>query len=167
MTAGEVGFPVYEVPAIARERFPAFDPADPATWPEPDRCTEGRPWGLSTYEPSGVLGGNVEYRWQRYLAALDAPPSRHRSSNLGCRNRWRSEEYRLCGTHLNPYLDRVIREDRRRRTEERRLQHVDLAKQLGAYGIVADGVASGVVLQADAVEALLRILAEADRVAPL
>lgn len=153
MTA-PAAFPSYEVPAFVLERFPGFDPADPSTWPEPDRCTDGRPWGLSSYPASGVLGSNVEYRWQQYLAAVDTGKRPYGA----CRNRWKDERYRLCGTHLNPYLDAVIREERRRRAEERRLQHVDLAKRLAAHGIVADGQVSGVLLQADAVEGVLRLL---------
>lgn len=164
-------FPTYAVPPFVLERFPGFDPADPSTWPEPEKCTEGRPWGLSVYDSGGSIGSNVEYRWQQYLRALDAPSSPSgratRSIAAGCRNRWKDERYRLCGTHLNPYVDGVIRAERRRSAEERRLRHVDLARQLGAYGIVADGQASGVLLQADAAEGLLRLLAEADQVAPL
>lgn len=154
MTGPEVVFPALPVPAFVAERFPGFDPTDPSTWPEPDRCTDGRPWGLSTYEPSGVLGSNVDYRWQQYLDAVDAGKRPYGA----CRNRWRDERYRMCGTHLNPYLDAVFRAERRKRAEASRLRHVELAKRLDEYGIVADGHATGVLLQADAVEGVLRLL---------
>jgi hypothetical protein len=151
-----VPFPTYEVPAFVAERFPGFDPADPSTWPEPEKCTEGRPWGHDAY---GSVWGTPAGRWELYLG---------KGSTRKCRNRWRDERYRLCGTHLAPFMRDVIDSARRERARQRIEQHLDLAKRLGAYGIEADGSrSSGVLLSADAVEALLGLLAEADRVAPL
>lgn len=147
VVATAASFPVYEVPAEVLDRFPGFDPANPETWPEPDRCTEGRPWGHDAY---GSTGRDLARRWENYLRR----PALLRS----CRNRWRDAETHLCGTHLRPYREAVERARRRVRVNERTLQHLDLAKRLGAYGIVADGQASGVLLQADAVEGLLRLL---------
>jgi hypothetical protein len=147
-------FPTYEVPAFVAERFPGFDPADPSTWPEPDRCTEGRPWGLDAYAAGDAAG-----RWRVYLAGQG---TRNR-----CRNRWKHERLRLCGTHANAYLRTQADAQRRAARHAREDEHADLAKRLGAYGIEADGRSTGVVLTADAVEELLRLLAEADAVAPL
>lgn len=155
------GFPSYEVPAFVAERFPGFRPEDPSTWPEPDRCTDGRPYGFDAYEPGGILGRDPSDRWQRYLAALDGVPSaRRRSRDLGCRNRWKHEDSRLCGTHDKPWRDGIENARRRLARNARELEHLDLAKQLGAYGIVADGTSDSVRLQADAVRDLLRLLAE-------
>lgn len=146
-----VPFPTYEVPALVLERYPEFRPEDPSTWPEPDRCTEGRPWGHDSYAPGGVLGSDLAYRWQQYLAGG--------VSSRPCRNRWRSEEYRLCGTHLAPFVRSLIDAGRRDRARQREEQHLDLAKRLAAHGIEAEGRATGVVLQAPAVETLLQRLA--------
>lgn len=150
------GFPVYEVPPEVADRYPSFDPADPSTWPEPDRCTEGRPWGLDAY---GSVWGNVADRWHAYLAG--------QTMRNRCRNRWKDDGLRLCGTHANAYRRMRAEAQRRAATYAREDEHADLAKRLTAYGIEADGRATGVVLTADAARDLLRILAEADRVAPL
>lgn len=162
VVATESTFPVHELPAFVLERFPALILSDPETWPEPDACTDGRPWGHSAYG-SDLAPRYIEDRWRRWLAAFDAgtPRSRWQRRELGCRNRWRDEEARLCGTHVKPYRDRINDARRRLRVEERRLRHVDLAKRLAAHGIVADGHPSGVLLQADAVEDVLRLLAGA------
>lgn len=148
LAAGVVVFPTYEVPPFVAERFPRFDPADPSTWPEPDKCTEGRPWGI---EPYGASLGDPVRRWENYLRRFGRP----------CRNRWKDPETRLCGTHVKPYRETLDRDRRRARANARLLRHLDLAKRLGVHGIVADGQASGVLLQADAVEDLLRLLARA------
>lgn len=163
------GFPTYEVPAFVRDRFPSFDPGDPATWPEPDRCTDGRPYGHDAYAPGGALGTNLDYRWQRYLAALDAgprPAGTRRSfvdRDRGCRNRWKHDDSRLCGTHDRPWRDAIQSARRRVERNVRELKHLDLAKRLAAHGIEADGFADSVHLQADAVEELLVVLDEAVR----
>jgi hypothetical protein len=161
------GFPTYEVPAFVAERFPGFRPEDPGTWPEPDRCTDGRPWGHDAYSPGGTLGANLDYRWQRYLAAADAVASspagrvpRWTQRDLGCRNRWRDEESRLCGTHVKQWREAIEHARKRLRRNARELEHLDLAKQLAAYGIEADGFSDSVRLQADAVRGLLQLLAE-------
>lgn len=145
MTAAVVSFPVYEVPPFVAERFPGFDPADPETWPEPDKCTEGRPWGL---DPYGSVWGAPVGRWENYLRRNGRP----------CRNRWKDPETRLCGTHVKVWRDNVERDRRRAASNARHLAHLDLAKRLAAHGIVADGQPYGVLLQADAVEELLRLL---------
>lgn len=149
------GFPVYEIPPEVAERYPSFDPADPSTWPEPDRCTEGRPWGLDAY---GSVWGDAAARWRAYLSG---PRPR------ACSNRWKRADLHLCGTHANAYLR--TRDDATRRAAKyaREDENADLAKRLGAYGIEADGRSTGVVLTAESCRALLGILAEADRVAPL
>jgi hypothetical protein len=163
VTASTAAFPTYEVPAFVLERFPAFRPEDPSTWPEPDRCTEGRPWGHSAYAVTGSANG-VEDRWRRYLRALDAgprPTGARRSfvdRDLGCRNRWRSEEYRLCGTHLRPFLDGLRERDRAARVRDSTERYLDLAKRLAVHGIEGDARAAGVLLRADAIEGLLRLL---------
>jgi hypothetical protein len=157
-------FPVYELPAFVRDRYPNLDLADPSTWPEPDRCTDGRPYGFQAY--GGLVdrtdrAGIVEDRWRRYLAALDSSSSdRWTRHDLGCRNRWRHEDSRLCGTHDKPWREAIANARRRAARNARELAHRDLAKQLGAYGIVADGFPDSVRLQADAVRDLLRLLAE-------
>lgn len=156
-------FPTYEVPAFVTERFPRFDPADPSTWPEPDRCTDGLPWGHTAYSYGPTGPPAIEDRWRQYLAAL---ASERRPPGI-CRNRWKDPEARLCGTHVKPWREAIERSRRRSETRARELRHLDLARQLAAYGIEGDGIAHGVLLRADAVEGLLRILAEADRVAPL
>jgi hypothetical protein len=161
------GFPTYEVPAFVADRFPEFRPEDPETWPEPDRCTDGRPYGFSAYEYSGSAKG-VEDRWRRYLAALDAgprPAGARRSfvdRDKGCRNRWKHEDSRLCGTHDRPWRDAVFAARKRLARNARELEHLDLARQLSAYGIEADGFSDSVRLQADAVRALLVMLAPAE-----
>jgi hypothetical protein len=166
------GFPTYEVPGFVAERFPEFRPADPSSWPEPDRCTEGRPWGHDAYPSSGA-SNYADGRWRRYLAAVDASPRPKgaRASfverDKGCRNRWKHEDSRLCGTHDKPWRDALFAARKRLERNARELEHLDLAKRLGAYGIEADGFSDSIRLQADAVRDLLRILAEADRVAPL
>jgi hypothetical protein len=149
---GPVPFPTYEVPALVARRFPGFDPADPSTWPEPDRCTEGRPWGHNAY--GDTLGNRspaaVENRWRTYLDGRARP----------CRNRWRSEEYRLCGTHLAPFHRYRMDDARRVAARQRTELNLDLAKRLAVHGIEADGNrASGVLLQVEAVEELLDRLA--------
>jgi hypothetical protein len=149
------GFPVYEVPPEVAERFPGFDPADPSTWPEPDRCTEGRPWGLDAY---GSVWGDAAARWRVYLSG---PRPR------ACSNRWKRADLRLCGTHANAYLRTQVDAQRRAAKYAREDEHANLARHLSAFGIEADGRATGVVLTATAARELLRILAEADRVAPL
>jgi hypothetical protein len=161
VVANSSGFPTYEVPAFVAERFPAFRPEDPSTWPEPDRCTDGRPYGFDAY------GQTRADRWQRYLAALDAvaastgrPPT-WTQRDLGCRNRWKHDDSRLCGTHDKPWRDSVRQAEARLRRNARELEHLDLAKQLAAHGIVADGTSDSVRLQADAVRDLLRLLGEA------
>lgn len=161
-------FPVYELPEFVRERFPDLDLADPSTWPEPDRCTDGRPYGFDAYGVSGIANG-AEDQWRRYLAALDAGPrpARARRSfvdrDKGCRNRWRYDDSRLCGTHDRPWRESIEAARRRVARNAREQEHRDLARQLAAHGIVADGYADSVRLQADAVRDLLRILDEAVR----
>jgi hypothetical protein len=143
-TAGR--FPVYEVPPFVAERFPRFDPADPQTWPEPDKCTEGRPWGIDAY---GSVWGSPAGRWESYLTG-----SRARA----CRNRWRDPELRLCGTHVNAYRQLLTDNERRIARYAREEQHRDLAQRLAAHGIEADSSAAGVFLLAPAAEELLRRL---------
>jgi hypothetical protein len=165
------GFPAQEVPEFVRERFPEFDPANPATWPEPDRCTDGRPYGFSSYSYGGFRSATeTEDRWRRYLRALDADAvataagtRRPRLSLVerGCRNRWKYEDSRLCGTHDRPWRDGVENARKRLARNARELEHLDLARQLGAYGIVADAQSDSVRLGADAVRELLRLLAGA------
>jgi hypothetical protein len=157
------GFPTYEVPAFVAERFPGFRPEDPSTWPEPDRCTEGRPWGHSAYGVIGAVTGAANgAEWRRYLAAVDAGPRGVRTSwidrDKGCRNRWKFEEYRLCGTHLRPFLDRLAEQDRAARVRASTERYLDLGKRLAAHGIEGEARAAGVLLREDAIEGLLRLL---------
>jgi hypothetical protein len=153
--AGSVTFPTYEVPGFVLERFPGFDPTDPSTWPEPDRCTEGRPWGHDAYSFGPLTPERVAATWQTYLANCDRPAARR--PNV-CRNRWRDADARLCGTHVKPYRETTARAARRRRIREAELLHLDLAKRLGEWGVTGDGMAQGVLLQADAVRDLLELL---------
>jgi hypothetical protein len=159
------GLPTYEVPPFVLERYPEFRPDDPSTWPEPDRCTDGRPWGHNAYGLSGTLGSDPSYRWQRYLAAVDtiaaAPAGRVPTwtrRDLGCRNRWRDERYLLCGTHLRPFLDRIEDAARAARVRASTERYLALAHRFAAHGIEADGRAGGLVLRAESAEAILRLL---------
>lgn len=154
------GLPTYEVPAFVAERFPAFDPQDPSTWPEPDRCTNGRPWGHDAYSYSTPGAQEWADRWTRYLASIDRPPNRYAVADR-CRNRWKDEESRLCGTHVKPWREGIETARKRLARNARELEHLDLARQIAAYGIEADGFSDSVRLQADAVRALLCILASA------
>jgi hypothetical protein len=143
-------FPVYDVPEFVRERFPEFDPADPSTWPEPGKCTEGRPWGLDAY---GSVWGDWPDRWRNYLT--------DRTVRNRCRNRWRSAETRLCGTHENAYRSTIAAEAKRHRQNLAYARHVDLAKRLDAtWSIQATGTAAGVVLSGDTAEQLVALLNE-------
>jgi hypothetical protein len=161
-------FPTYEVPAFVADRFPEFDPADPSTWPEPDRCTDGRPWGHSAYEyGSGRNSPDaIADRWRSYLREVDTPPAA-RFRRSACRNRWKHDDSRLCGVHDKPWRDARIRSVRRQAARARELRHLDLAKRLGAYGIVADGTPHAVTLTADAAEEVIRLLEAYERAAPL
>jgi hypothetical protein len=140
------GFPVYEVPPEVAERYPTFDPADPSTWPEPEKCTEGRPWGLDAY---GSVWGSPAYRWRQYLTF----PGRSHP----CRSRWKRDDLRLCGTHANVYLRMQVDAQRKAAKYAREEEHRDLARQLAAYGIEADGRSTGVILTADAARKLLDV----------
>jgi hypothetical protein len=154
-TAGR--FPSYEVPPEVAARFPEFDPGDPRTWPEPEKCTEGRPWGIDAY--GSVWGGNPADRWRVYLTG---PRPR------ACRNRWKDPLTHLCRTHLNAYRQ-VLRDNARRLARyAREEEHGALAKRLGElYSIEATGSVAGVILSADAARQVLDLLAEADRIATL
>jgi hypothetical protein len=149
-------FPTYEVPPEVAERFPEFDPANPETWPEPGKCTEGRPWGLDAY---GNVWGDWPDRWRSYLT--------DRTIRNRCRNRWRSAETRLCGTHENSYRATVAHEAKRHRENTAYARHVDLAKRLDEHGIEATGTAAGVVLSGDTAEEVLELLASYERANPL
>jgi hypothetical protein len=148
-TAGR--FPVYEVPPEVAERFPGFDPADPSTWPEPTKCTEGRPWGLDAY---GSVWGNWRERWDSYLT--------DRTIRNRCRNRWRDPELRLCGTHVNTYRQLLADNERRLARYAREEEHRDLARRLAALGIEATGFSDSVRLSADAARHLLDVLDSVD-----
>jgi hypothetical protein len=154
------GFPAHPLPGFVRERFPDLDLADPSTWPEPQKCTDGRPWGYNAYSFGFSSSAQVEDLWRSWLAGgRGARP---------CRNRWKYEDSHLCGVHDRPWRDGKIRAEKAARRYARIEEHLDLARQLTAYGIEADGSSNvGVVLTADAARELLRILAEADRIAPL
>jgi hypothetical protein len=54
-----------ELPPIARQRYPGLDLTRPETLPEPDRCAEGRPWGV---DPYGSVWGTPDQRWASYIA---------------------------------------------------------------------------------------------------
>jgi hypothetical protein len=140
-------FPTYEVPEEVRVRYPTFDPGDPSTWPEPDRCTEGRPWGLDAY---GSVWGDAAARWRVYLSGVGA---------RRCRNRWKDPELRLCGTHVNAYRQLVTDNERRLARYAREEEHRALARDLHElHGIEADSSAAGVFLTAGAARALLELL---------
>jgi hypothetical protein len=145
-TAGR--FPSYEVPPEVAARFPGFDPGDPRTWPEPEKCTEGRPWGIDAY---GSVWGDPGRRWQAYLTG---PHPR------ACRNRWKDPVTHLCGTHLNAYRQ-VLRDNELRLARyAREEEHGALAKRLGElYSIEATGSVAGVILSADAARQVLDLLA--------
>lgn len=155
-------FPTYEVPEFVLARFPTFDPSDPQTWPEPDRCTDGRPWGHNAYSWGGATTrpGYHEDRWRRYLAAVNREASCvrsvSRSRDLGCRNRWKHDDSRLCGVHDRPWRDSIAQARRAERRRQRVEENLDLARRLGEHGIEADGSSpTGVVLAPDAVRTLL------------
>jgi hypothetical protein len=155
-------WPVHPLPAFVRERLPDLDLDDPSTWPEPDRCTDGRPWGHNAYSFGYARESDLADRWRSWFAWRSATESGTRWSGTAkpCRNRWKYEESRLCGTHHRPWEDSVRRERQSARRYARIEQHLDLAKRLAAHGIEADGSSNtGVVLQADAVETLLQRLA--------
>lgn len=157
------GFPVHPLPGFVRERFPDLDLADPSTWPEPEKCTDGRPWGHNAYSYGHSSSAQVEDQWRAWLAGgRGARP---------CRNRSKYEDSHLCGVHDRPWRDGKTRAENAARRYRRIEDHLDLARQLGAHGIEADGSSNvGVVLRADAARDLLRRLARLaseDRVAPL
>jgi hypothetical protein len=163
-------FPAYEVPSFVLDRYPRFDLTDPDTWPEPDKCTDGRPWGWSAYGGRITRREDADHRWRRYLDAVDRPrPAGARRSfvdrDLGCRNRWKDERYRLCGTHLRPFLDRIADQQRADRVRASTEKHLALAHRLAAHGIESDARAYGVLLQANAVEGLLRLLSRPETAA--
>jgi hypothetical protein len=67
----------------------------------------------------------------------------------------------LCGTHDKPWREGIESARRRVLRNAREEEHRDLARQLGAYGIEADGFPDSVRLQPDAVRGLLRLLGTA------
>lgn len=144
-------FPVYEVPDFVHVQFPGFDPTDPDTWPERDKCTDGRPWGHDAYSyGSSGSGRDWSRLWEFYL---------QRRGRL-CRNRWKDPETRLCGTHVKPYREGVQRAAARLRRNARVEEHLDLARRLQErHEIEADGSsAAGVVINAENMRALLALL---------
>lgn len=143
------------LPPEARERFPDFRADDPSTWPEPDKCTEGRPWGLGAYSDANGLRS-----WDSYLRGSD----RQR-----CRNRARYDG--LCGTHYNVRHDRLSREARERAAREDGERALDLARRLAPHlaphGIALDATGRNLHLDlrsadrlADVLDALARRLGE-------
>lgn len=138
------------LPAEARERFPDFDADDPSTWPEPDRCTDGAPFGPSAYR--------VYNRWESFLAQLDREQrnGRRDPGSPRCRNAAKTDH--LCGTHDNVRRTRQAEEERSRAAEERRQVGTELARRVTAHGIPAENRGDAVLIHRADAELLLRVL---------
>jgi hypothetical protein len=123
-----------------RERFPDFRPDDPATWPEPDRCTDRAPFGP---------GDSV--RWVSYLHELARADAGQKVYVGRCRNRARTDH--LCGVHDNARTRAKVAAERadalraRKQAAGRIVGH--LTDQLGPYGIALDVRSSGRVIGMD------------------
>lgn len=143
LRAERLAGPPVEVPAEVREqvlaRWPQLDLADPSTWPEPDRCTEGRPWGPGAYSD----GERSPHSWSLYLRGLGRV----------CRNRAKHDDH-LCGTHHRTRAARLLDDEKRDRREARRLRSVELARELCRLGVEATGTGP-VTLTHEAAEQLI------------
>lgn len=151
------------VPDFVLARFPGLDPTRPETTPEPEKCVKGRPWGE---EPHGALYVDTarEFyarRWENYLAWLDAGAD-PKKWGAPCRNRATREPEHMCGQHSNTYRTQRDQQDRARARQERLERNLDLAKQITALGVTADGWSDNIRLQPEAAEKLIdRLTADA------
>lgn len=143
------------VPRFVLDRWPGLDPMKPETTPEPDRCVTGRPWGM---EPYGGLYADTEphlyeQRWRRYLEWFDAGAKKGWAAP--CLRRATREPEHMCGNHSNSYRRQTAAAARHREVDAALDRNLDLAKQLVALGVTADGWSDTVRLPPEAAEDLI------------
>lgn len=144
------------IPAEARARFPDLNLDDPATWPEPARCTDGAPFGPSAY---GSTGGPSA--WQHYLRTLGDEAAGRKVWNGRCRNRGRFDH--LCGTHDKVRARRREEAERSARIKAAAERGLAIAHELDRLGIESDARGAGVQLSEDQANRLAdRLTADRD-----
>jgi hypothetical protein len=129
------------IPPEARARFPDLNLDDPATWPEPDRCTDGAPFGPSAYGTGGIGSSSA---WTHYLRNVDTEAAGGKVWNGRCRNRGKFDH--LCGTHDKVRARRREEAERSRRAREAQERGLALAHRLDALGVECDARGAGVLL---------------------
>lgn len=137
------------LPPDARARFPELNLDDPATWPEPDRCTDGAPFGPSAYGP-----GSISWDW--YLRNLAQEEAGRRVTNGRCRNRGKFDH--LCGTHNKVRERRREEAERSARIRAAAERGLAIAHRLDALGVECDARGSGVQLSEEQATRLADLL---------